>query len=85
LCPNIRWGEYDFDKIFESGREELGEKESEAAKVAQQAEGIPAKWGEDMSGYLLDLSKIWLDSQKRCIGQLDRKASISNDSYVNFI
>ena len=45
MCPNIRWGEYDFDKVFESGREELGEKEkeSEAAKVAQQAGGIPVK------------------------------------------
>jgi scytalone dehydratase len=43
LCPNIRWGEYDFDKVFASGREELGEKDQEAAKVAQQAEGIPPK------------------------------------------
>jgi scytalone dehydratase len=44
LCPNIRWGEYDFDKVFESGREELGEKEKEeaGAKLAAQAEGIPA-------------------------------------------
>jgi scytalone dehydratase len=42
LCPNIRWGEYDFDKIFESGREELGEKD-QAAKTAQQAAGVPAK------------------------------------------
>jgi scytalone dehydratase len=25
LCPDIRWGEYDFDRIFEAGREEMGE------------------------------------------------------------
>ena len=25
LAPDIRWFEYDFDKVFESGREELGE------------------------------------------------------------
>jgi scytalone dehydratase len=45
LCPDIRWFEYDFDKVFASGREELGEKEKEeeGAKLAQQAEGIPPK------------------------------------------
>lgn len=45
LNPNIRWGEYDFDKVFEDGREELGDKdkEEEAAKVAAQAGGIPPK------------------------------------------
>lgn len=26
LLPDIRWGEYEFEKVFESGREELGEK-----------------------------------------------------------
>lgn len=26
LCPDIRWFEYDFDKVFESGRESFGEK-----------------------------------------------------------
>ena len=37
LCPDIRWGEYDFDRIFEAGREEMGEKQQ------QQAAGIPTK------------------------------------------
>lgn len=27
LAPDIRWGEYEFEKIFESGREEFGEEE----------------------------------------------------------
>jgi len=27
LNPDIRWSEYQFDKVFESGRDELGEKE----------------------------------------------------------
>ena len=31
LCPDIRWGEFDFDKIFESGREELGEEDKQKA------------------------------------------------------
>lgn len=35
LDPDIKWAEYDFDKVFESGREELGE------QVEQQAMGIP--------------------------------------------
>ena len=26
LRPDIRWSEYEFEKVFESGREELGEK-----------------------------------------------------------
>lgn len=44
LNPDIRWGEYDFDKVFADGRDELGdeEKEEEAAKVAAQAGGIPS-------------------------------------------
>jgi len=53
LCPDIRWFEYDFDKVFSSGRESLGDeegaatekakKEEEAKRLAGQAEGIPAK------------------------------------------
>ena len=27
LAPDIRWGEFDFDKVFADGRDELGEKE----------------------------------------------------------
>ena len=30
LCPDIRWTEGEFDKVFESGREELGEKAEKA-------------------------------------------------------
>ena len=33
LSPDIRWFEYDFDKVFASGRDAFGE--------AKQAEGIP--------------------------------------------
>ncbi|EXJ56424.1 scytalone dehydratase [Cladophialophora yegresii CBS 114405] len=45
LNPTIRWGEYDFDKVFEEGREELGDNEKEqiAGDVAKQAEGVPTK------------------------------------------
>ena len=34
LCPNIRWYEYDFDRVFEQGRNQLGEPEKEEAKPA---------------------------------------------------
>lgn len=37
LCPDIRWFEYDFDKVFASGREQLGE------ETSQQASGVPPK------------------------------------------
>jgi len=48
LNPDIRWAEYDFDKIFEAGREsdEIGGekgKEQMAKETAMAAEGIPAK------------------------------------------
>ncbi len=46
LNPDIRWAEYDFDKVFEAGRNagEIGEKNpKEAMKLAAQAEGIPVK------------------------------------------
>lgn len=35
LNPEIRWAEYDFDKVFASGRDKLGE--------AAQAAGVPPK------------------------------------------
>ncbi|KAL9114699.1 MAG: hypothetical protein Q9227_001377 [Pyrenula ochraceoflavens] len=38
LCPVIHWGEFDFDQIFASGREEHGAKEEVEVK---QAMGIP--------------------------------------------
>ena len=45
MCPNIRWGEYDFDKVFAKGREELADtdKTKEEEKLAAQAQGIPLK------------------------------------------
>ncbi|OQO01954.1 Scytalone dehydratase [Cryoendolithus antarcticus] len=46
LNPDIRWAEYDFDKVFAEGREsgELGaHAEKQADAVAQQALGIPPK------------------------------------------
>lgn len=38
LAPEIRWGEYDFEKVFESGRQEFGKegKVNEKAKVQEQ-------------------------------------------------
>jgi scytalone dehydratase len=38
LRPDIRWSEYDFDKVFAAGREEMGEAEKQGAKEA----GAPA-------------------------------------------
>jgi scytalone dehydratase len=35
LRPDIRWGEYDFDKVFADGREELGETEKQGEKEAE--------------------------------------------------
>lgn len=32
LAPEIRWSEYEFDKVFESGREEFGEQEKSKMK-----------------------------------------------------
>ncbi|EHY59741.1 Scytalone dehydratase [Exophiala dermatitidis] len=45
LNPDIRWSEYDFDKVFAEGRDELGENEKaeEADKIAKEAQGIPAE------------------------------------------
>jgi len=45
LNPDIRWFEYDFDKVFAAGREELGDKEQEqeAEKLAGKASGIPVE------------------------------------------
>jgi scytalone dehydratase len=51
LAPEIRWCEYDFDKVFESGRENFGdgaardvvEKQEETVAVAVEAAmGVPA-------------------------------------------
>ncbi|RYP31593.1 hypothetical protein DL767_005702 [Monosporascus sp. MG133] len=39
LSPEIRWSEYDFDKVFAGGRDEFGDEKTEAQRVA----GVPAK------------------------------------------
>lgn len=33
LAPEIRWSEYDFDKVFEAGRESFGEESSSQQKI----------------------------------------------------
>ncbi|RYP17205.1 hypothetical protein DL765_004661 [Monosporascus sp. GIB2] len=44
LSPEIRWYEYDFDKVFAGGRDEFGDGKAEAQRVA----GVPAK-ADDLS------------------------------------
>jgi hypothetical protein len=39
LNPEIRWSEFDFDKVFEEGREELGEKKTEE-KIDEMPERV---------------------------------------------
>lgn len=34
LAPEIKWGEFDFDKVFESGRETFGDEEKVREEVA---------------------------------------------------
>lgn len=41
LVPEIRWFEYDFDKIFQSGRDNFGEKEQ--FDEVKAASGIPSE------------------------------------------
>ncbi|ETS84473.1 Scytalone dehydratase [Pestalotiopsis fici W106-1] len=43
LCPEIRWGEFDFDKVFASGREAFGTEDT-------AAEGISAKHQQQQHG-----------------------------------
>jgi scytalone dehydratase len=43
LNPDIRWGEYDFDNVFASGRDTYEENKTEEAVVAAAANGIPAQ------------------------------------------
>ncbi|KAF2090923.1 Scytalone dehydratase [Saccharata proteae CBS 121410] len=48
LSPDIRWGEYDFDQVFASGRESLGEKETKAASgIPEQAAATTAAVGAE--------------------------------------
>jgi len=42
LDPNIRWFEYDFEKVFADGRESFGTEEEKAAE-AKIVAGIPEK------------------------------------------
>jgi scytalone dehydratase len=35
LLPDIRWSEYEFEKVFEGGREELGEKSEVGVKEVE--------------------------------------------------
>lgn len=44
LCPDIRWGEYDFDRVFESGRAAHGEEEMVEPKTETvHAVGVPTE------------------------------------------
>ncbi len=42
LSPDIRWFEYDFDKVFEEGRESHGEQEKEEASIVAGGPGKEA-------------------------------------------
>ncbi|KAF2666832.1 Scytalone dehydratase [Microthyrium microscopicum] len=42
LNPDIRWGEYDFDRVFETGRDQYSEEE----KAAAHASGVPTELPE---------------------------------------
>jgi scytalone dehydratase len=42
LCPDIRWGEYDFDRVFESGRENFGDEQAAEAESTHAA-GVPTE------------------------------------------
>lgn len=42
LNPDIRWFEYDFDKVFAAGRHELGDKDE---ALAEQASGMSTMKG----------------------------------------
>jgi scytalone dehydratase len=46
LNPDIRWTEYEFDKVFAEGREQHGEEDEEHKEEAQKAQGIPVKEGK---------------------------------------
>ena len=46
LAPEIRWGEFDFEKVFASGRDTFGEQE----KALQETTDISALSGRDTSG-----------------------------------
>ncbi|KAI1812055.1 Scytalone dehydratase [Poronia punctata] len=41
LSPDIRWGEYDFDRMFQHGRDQFSKEEAE--DTALQASGVPSE------------------------------------------
>lgn len=49
LAPNIRWFEYDFDKVFASGREAFGEEAAAAKKAAETETETEAKTESTLS------------------------------------
>jgi len=63
LAPEIKWGEFDFDKVFESGRETFGEEEMVREEVAI-TNGVPVEGaqgvlgGEDVKPALGEMDKI---------------------------
>lgn len=58
LDPDIRWFEYDFDKVFASGRDSFGE--------AKQASGSCKQW--KFSNDKLIIAQASRRSRKDCIG-----------------
>jgi scytalone dehydratase len=51
LNPEIRWSEFDFDKVFEEGRQELGEKGEEKVDMEQpKVEKVEEKFDEKVAG-----------------------------------
>ncbi|KAI1324305.1 Scytalone dehydratase [Xylariaceae sp. FL0255] len=41
LCPDIRWSEYDFDRVFAGGRDEFGQETNPHKADATKAAGVP--------------------------------------------
>jgi len=49
LNPDIRWSEYEFEKVFESGREEMGEKSEVSVEQVELVVGDAEKVGIEKS------------------------------------
>lgn len=43
LCPDIRWFEYDFDKVFTSGADKFGDDEAKPAEAAAPTDAAEAE------------------------------------------
>jgi len=71
LAPEIKWGEFDFDKVFESGRETFGDGEKEREEVAitngvavEDATGIQlGKEVEPISGDMASIDQSSTNAQ----------------------